>query len=317
DEKKNVLIETALLIPDADAAAEQISRLVKAAFQAKFGKKMIALEEKIKRFQKIHDLYEEELRNVRGHLKQTRKVLPSCRANRDLDDRDMVEVPFSHWQVRHQVEAIILLVTMLFAVLASLLTAHANLTGSGLQVFIDNPLLAWSMAALVPLSAIAVKTIHAYLHTGWAIKTFIFVLTASMLVSIGLWIILYADMYHGLSPALSVGGLLDDPSLWDQFRDTAFIVLSLTTEVLIGTCLGLRLSIIAGNYSPDYFYPNPEYQVLSNQKTTLEKKFEIHARELEDLKGDYAEYESSLALQIEILLIAHAGRRAHTPPSTL
>ncbi|PHQ70780.1 MAG: hypothetical protein COB93_04625 [Sneathiella sp.] len=312
-----VILATALRIPNAAKASKQLTNLTFAAFKAKFGRRMAELDQQISHLKSEHAETLNWLQQVRIRLPQTRERLPACRANHGLEEGQMVEVTFEGWQVRHKIEAIVLLLAMAVAIGASLLTAHANLTGSGIQVFKDNPLLPWSMAALAPLSGIAVKTIHEYLRTDWAIKTFTILLIAAMLTSIGLWIFLYSDIYHGLSSQITIGDLFDKPSLWDQIRDTAFVIVSLTTEILIGAALALRLSIIAGRYSPDYSHPNTEFLRLQKREKLLEKNSTEQATTLARLEGERAEYGGSLELQIQILTLAHDGRRAQADITTL
>lgn len=305
----DLLISTALRIQDADRAREELVAVVKEAFLAKFGAQLAKLDAQIEKAEAKLQKLGTNLKQAELDYSRTLPKLPSSRANQGRDAEDYIEEPVVDWQFRHKVEAVLVSIALFVSTLASLLTAEANLVGSGVQIFLDNPPLAWTMAALAPLSGFAIKTIYESLPGGWPSQTFKFALITAMVVSIVLWLLLYAQSYHGLSPDISFGGVFDAPSAWDQIRDTAFVAISLTTEVLIGAVLAVRLTVIAGCYSPDYSKDNPAFFRLEKKVEGLTKLQEELDEAHAEMIGQRAEYGHCLTLQIQTLTLAHDGRR--------
>ena len=306
-------VSTALLIPDDEVAKEHLVIAVQSAFYAVLS----PLSSKIDRTRKQSQSAEAELEEVKAERKATSKKTPSWRGNQGKDDAEMIEADFSEWQSRHKVEAILLMLVILIAAAASFITAYTNLIGSGVVVFLDNPLLPASMASLAPLCGFAIKSVNGFLRSGWQTRSYIFSLVSAMMVSVVLWIVLYADSYHGLSPNAFGGGFLDDASWWDGIRDTIFIIVSLSTEILIGAVFALRLTIIAGRYSPDYSHPNQDYVELENRETVLEKRLPKLVAELDALTDEQGKFEAELKGYINTALMMFESRRGQPTPPTL
>lgn len=317
DEIFETVIQTALRIVDPEAARERLNALVSSAFGAKFGSEMGRLDVQIAHQQTEHDATQADLKGARKRLLQTPEWLPASRANQGLDVKDHVETRFRHWQFRHQLGAITIFILLALALCASALSAHANLVGTGVQVFLDNPVLPWSMAALAPMSGLAIKTMLSHLRRDGAKAVFTFVLLTATGLSIIVWLVLFSTNYHGLSADTALGGLFDEPTFWDELRDTGFVAATLSTEILIGAVLALRLEKIAVNYAPNYWLQNHEFESLSRRIDLLIKRASAQAEELAQLKGTRLEYSESFNLQIEIALLAHDGRRAQFTQPTL
>ncbi|TLP43451.1 hypothetical protein FDK21_18035 [Cohaesibacter sp. CAU 1516] len=316
-EQLTLYVTTALQIRDDDTAKSYLMKNVEAAFYAAYMGSLTWLKSKITRKEEQYQFAKTELSDVKAKLRETSEKTPSWRGNRDKDDADMVEAEFCEWQSRHKVEVFILGAATSMAVVASFITAYTNLIGSGVVVFLDNPLLPASMAALAPLCGFAIKSIHGFLRNGWQTRVYIFSLVSAMLVSVCLWILLYANSYHGLSSSVTGGGILDETSWWDQVRDTVFIIVSLSTEILIGAVFALRLTIIAGRYSPDYFHTNQDYVDLKKRESALEKRLPKLEDELDEFLAEQGKLEAELAGYINTALLMFEGRRGQPSPSIL
>ncbi|SFO40806.1 hypothetical protein SAMN04488056_105251 [Cohaesibacter marisflavi] len=316
DELKTYVM-TALLLKDDEVARTHLIQSVQSAFNAAFGGVLASLKSQVARKEKQVQSAQAELEEVKAELRTTSKQTASWRGNQGRDEADMIEAEFCEWQSRHRVEATILLIVTMMAAVASFITAYTNLVGSGVVVFLDNPLLPASMAALAPLCGFAIKSVHGFLRSGWQTRSYIFSLVSAMLVSVCLWIVLYAGSYHGLSPNALSGGFLDDASWWDGVRDTIFIIVSLSTEILISAVFALRLTIIAGRYSPDYFRPNQDFIDLEKRESALEKHLLKLEDELDDLIAEHCRLEAELEGYINTALLMFEGRRGQPTPSIL
>ena len=313
----NLYVTTAIQIKDDELAKSYLVKSVTSAFNSAFKGRLTWLDYKIKAKETNEKKAEENLESVSDEKDKTDERIPSSRANRDKEDADRVQTYFPDWQHRHKVEYVLLIILIALAVLASFTTAYTNLVGTKIKVFMDYPMLAVSMAMLAPLSAFAIKSIYGFLSNGWPKKTYTFSLVTAMLVSEGLWILLYADSYHGLSPSVSGGGIFEDATLWEQVRDTTFIVVSLTTEILIGAVFAVRYAIIELIYSPDSSYTNERFVALEKREDALTKRLSKLGDELIELRAERAALDAELEGYIQTALLTFEGRRGQTPPAIL
>ncbi|MCA8883378.1 MAG: hypothetical protein KDA50_06480 [Rhodobacteraceae bacterium] len=312
-----VVISTALRITDAERARARLNDLVTSAFGAKYGAKMRQLETLLDHTRKEHAQTEAELGHLRKLQADTPEWVPASRENHARSADEHVETPVWRWQFRHQVSALTIFLLMIVALGASALTAHANLVGTGLPVFLENPLLPWSMAMLAPMSALAIKAMAAHIRREGAKSLFNLAVMIAAGLSIAAWGTLFAMNYHGLSASTALGGLFDEPSFWDEVRDTGFVAATLSTEILVGAVLALNLGKIAANYAPDYWFKNLQYEAREKQIARVAAKLIELGEHLARLEGESFEYAESLRLQIELAIFAHDGRRGASDQSIL
>ncbi len=311
-----VLVSTATRISDPQEARAKLTAATSSFFKAKFVRRMTEVDEEIKQKEVEANKVEGDLTAAKTRLEQTPAQIPAYHTIYDDENKERPsEVAYADWQTRHKVEFWILSFAILVLSFASLLTAHKNLTGSG--VFDDTPLVPWTIAALVPLAGWATKTVYSFIYQAWAERAFIILLVTAMLISVGGWIALYSDIYQGLNPDVTLDGLFEDESWWDQVKNTAFVALSLLTEILVGATLALRITILGQNYSRDYWRTNPEYEALIKRIEALSTRFDQLLEDLRLLKGERDEFAHSLELQINIITFAHDGRRALADTPTL
>ena len=228
-----------------------------------------------------------------------------------------METPICRWQFRHQIGALVLALMLILALGASAFTAHANIVGTGLPVFLENPLLPWSMAMLAPMSGLAIKTMISHIRHEGVRTAFTAAVMAATFVSCAAWLLTFSINYHGLSADVAIGGLFDEPTSLDNFLDTAFVAVTLSTEILVGTVIALTLGKIVSHYSPDYWIRNLEFEALAKRLAALAARAAKEGNALAKLKGERVEYDESLSLQVEIALLAHDGRRGQGNQQTL
>lgn len=247
----NVVIATALQIEDPEAARARLRTLATVAFFGFYGAAIGKLDAQISHLEEEYTEAKARLKDLRGQLAATLEWIPSARENQGRDVKDHVQVPLWKWQFRHLIGGFVLSVLLIGALAASMVTAHYNLKGTELPFF-DNDVLAWSMAGLAPLSAIATKTMASQMRREQSRVIFQALLMISAGLAIVAWIVLFAWNYHGLSTGLSLEGFLDELNPGDELRDTAFVAVSLFLEVTAGALIATKLDQISSNYAPNY-----------------------------------------------------------------
>lgn len=303
-----ILLATALKILDVDEGRKRLMELMTSSFKAKYGGAMRSLELLIQRLHAEQALAEGERLRVLDDLKHTPKWLSTSKINHGRGDDDHVESKWGDWQGRHKVESLLLGLLIPLAATASLLTAKANMEGTGLEIFQTGPLV-WTMAALAPLSGFAIKTMWSHLRREWARKAFTFGLNTLTVNFIFAWVLLYAASYKGMDVDAAMSGLFDDQTWWDQTLPVAFTVMTLLTEISVTSVLAHRLDKLAAYYSPFYWLENPDFLDLTARLKMLETRLTALDAELRDAEGELAGYQASLDAQIKLAVLAYDGRR--------
>lgn len=305
-----VLMATATKIASIDEGRTRLIDLITAAFMAKFGPLMRALQDAIARLAKQLELLEQERAALVQLLSETPQWVPASKANHGRNADDHVETAMRDWQRLHVWEAGLILLLIPFAAGASILTAQKNLMGTGLPVFIEAPHLAWSMAALAPLSGFAIKTMGSHINSNRLRGLFTLVLNALTVVFVLIWIGLYAVQFSGLTPGPVTDGALDDQTLFEAGLAKGFTMATLITEVLVMTVLAHRLSAIADFYSPNYWLENPEFVTLTKRLERLDAQIAATVEAFEAKQADLAGYQGSLDTQIHLAVLTYDARRA-------
>lgn len=307
-ELKPILLTSALKIQDMDKGRQYLVDLVKTACKSQFGAAMRQLELTIETLKARIAETELERAHVRELLEATPQWVPSSKTNHGRSADEHVETGWRDWQARHKVESALILILLPFAVIASLLTAQANLEGTGLPIFQDG-FLVWAMASLAPLSGFAVKTMWSHLHREDFRTVFTLLLNFFAVLSILAWLGLYAANFHGLSSGSVTAGLFDDPTWWDNAKKTGFTIATLLTEILITSVLAHRLDKIAAFYAPNYWLENLECRSLREWLDRVNAEHKRLTAQLIDAEGELAAYSASLEAQIQIALLAYDARR--------
>jgi len=305
-----ILVATAVKIADANEGREELSKLMNSAFMAKFARPMKHLERKLSDLEVEYAYTLKSLQEAREILTVTPENLPASKVNHGRDENEHEETEFAFWQMRHKFEAILILGFLPIALGSSAYTAWANLVGTGLPVFIENPVLPISMALLAPMASFSFKTIWHNLQTDWARRIFTRSLNWTAVILILVWSVLFADQFHGLGSGPVAGGLFDQPSFWDKIKETGFTAVTLLTEMCIGTVLAHRLDKIASRYSPDYSVQNPDWVSLQHRIMELQRVAEFQREAIQNLVGEQASYPHSLDLQVSMALLSYNARRS-------
>jgi len=135
-----ILLATALKILDVAEGRNRLVELIASAFKAKFGAAMRRLELQIEAARTETDIVAAAIHSIRDDLAATPQWLPASKINHGRSADEHVETPVSDWQLRHRFEALLMVLLLPLAATASLLTAKANLEGTGLEIFLSGPL---------------------------------------------------------------------------------------------------------------------------------------------------------------------------------
>lgn len=301
-------INSALNIVDDEKARGYVDGVVTASFMSRFGGSMVEIEAQIELVGRELEGFVKRLLHLRQQDAHTPQWIQAAGVNDNREDGEQVELAFADWQLRHRIEAPILVVTMLLTFFGSYFTAHSNLVGTGLVVFLETPV-AWFMAGMAPLAGLALKLFGSNFRTDRGHHRFMIALFTFAVMLAMAWAGLFATLYHGLSADGLGGGLFDEPTLWDRVKDTIFIFVTLATEITLSAALASRLDRIARIYSPDFWHRNPESVTIQQDiADTLDRVTKLTDR-IATLRGDLALYRHSLDLQVEMAQLALASRR--------
>ncbi|MEM1363699.1 MAG: hypothetical protein AAGF94_18685 [Pseudomonadota bacterium] len=305
------VLNAAVKMPNADAGEELVLELVSQEFRSGPG---AAIPELVR-----------SIADVKGQLQSVEQRLNSAELELDVcppevpsalgPDGTPCEVPFTKWRMKDQLGTVFLGGFLCTALSASLLSAHANLVGTGLEIF-DGTLLPWCMAGLAPMSSLAIKTLASHQQSPMAKKVFTFFLLGFTVLSILVWIVWFPWKYNGLA-GIDLGGLFDEPTWIDGFRDTGFIAVTLLTEVLVGSVLALRLAHIADLYSDNSTKPNPDHAMRSASVKSLTEDRDRLRDELLPLTKELEELEGQLGARRTAANLAYQSRRADAASPTL
>jgi hypothetical protein len=300
-----VLMATAIKIANVEEGRTRLIDLITAAFMAKFGPAMRALQDAITRLAKQMEHLDQQRAAPAQLLLETPQWIPASKANHGRNQDEHVETKMRDWQRRHFWEAGLILFLIPFAAGASILTAQKNLMATGLPVFLDSPHLAWSMAALAPLSGFAVKTMIANIRNNRLRGLVTVLLYALTVVFVLLWVFLFAVHFSGLTPAPVTDGLFEEQTALNAGLATAFTMTTLVTEVLVMTVLASRLSAIA-----DFYSPNPANVQAARDSFNGRGLTESQFREAWNIAGIvHSEIKTSGSFRDKLTDYAHAFAR--------
>lgn len=296
------LIKASASLPD-EAEGLQIARNVgEQTFMIDHGSKLEPLHSELEWIEKQRSSLRSMFDAIADQLADTPEFVPAaydCTSNPNRRNA----VPFSRWQMRHQINAFFSLIALLAVLLTSWFSVQAVLLDAGLPIFINQPMLAWAMATIAPGASVAIKSMISIFESVSAKKRFRIVIYALTAISLTGWVMLLASETDGL------GGEVDLFAEPDHLTTWAFTVLQLSTEVLAGAALFLNLEAIAAIYAPDSFVKNPAFTRLSDRRDQIIREIETLNAGEADLKGRLAELTSQRDLQISAAELAYRQAR--------
>lgn len=173
-------------------------------------------------------------------------------------------------------------------------TAYSNLLESQIGVFEQHPLLAASIAALVPIGGMCIKTIR--FRTDAGRRRYTQLITASAMTSLAAWIGYFAQNFTGMSADIS------PESISENVTGPIFTVLQCATELLCGGTMVLKAQSIYDHLFGYLSYINPKHDALVSEVAELETRLEARRAEYSDLIGENEVLESEYNLDAENLL---------------
>lgn len=308
DEVNNKLVDTAALMNDEDQAREHVMQMNEASFMSRHGGKFARVEVKHDQLQRELEQTEAELADARLQKSQTKEWKSCAAVNQTEHEEPKKETPYNGWSLPHRVEVPILIIMMLVALTASYFTAYANLRGSGAPIFIETPI-AWLMAAMAPLAGLTLKLLGNVFTSDLGHRRYTLVLFFTAIFLAVVWAALFALLYHGLSADGLGGDIFAEPTLWDEVKDTAFVFVTILTEIFIGAALASRLDRIARVYAPDHRDRTPDYVNIKQTIAKLEKRERRLNNKLGKLEKKRTPLRSGMQLQSGAAMVAFNSRR--------
>ena len=184
--------------------------------------------------------------------------------------------PWREWKPIHKIMLILTLTALCIAMLMGAGNVYSNLMASGSPVFIENPLLAAMLSTILPIASMAIKFISHFFHYQSTRRQYALAIFKLTLVSTGVWSVLFAINYPGVSAGFD----------WDSLGESnvsgsLLVWTQLVVELLAGSSLFFAAEKI---YSP-YF---PEVRGESDEAIQIEKlldvQYELHDQIIETLK---------------------------------
>ncbi len=244
-----------------------------------------------------HDYYKEKLKKdaLKGQYDRSTETLTRLQTERDQSDSFVEQddpksrKPFWEWDPIDMVSITLTNIFMSLSMFMGAANVYAILMATGEDVFLDNPVLAACIAAIMPSASFALKCYASLIEIDRTRKRLINYLLASLAVVITLWIGLFAYTFEGVSSfsfdPVETGG-------WTTG-------LQLLGEFLISTSLGVYATKIAARYQTPHIATSVRHQARSQavmdflpEHEALEARYAEACARVERLEADRAKHVS-------------------------
>lgn len=306
-EVDKTVIHTAASLADEESGRAMVKKAVRAAATSKYGYTPKRLMKEIERLeQRITEIRADYEAN-KALLVAAPEMVAAAFGNGD-DGTPLREIKPRDWSLQDQLEGSLVFVGGMAALVAALVTTRGNFVGSGLEVFLRDPSLPWLLAIVAPMASLAIKSMGSLFTTSRAKQRHARIVFGATLISFLGWIGLYAAQFEGLSP---VTNIFAEPN---PFVGKAFSALQLSTEVLAGSSLFLRLSQIMAGYQPQSERENPEWRRLKEEDARLLAELDQHDEDLAHKSAALTEIEAATEVAEFVAVLAFAHTRARLWP---
>ncbi|MCK4944677.1 MAG: hypothetical protein KAS59_00230, partial [Alphaproteobacteria bacterium] len=145
----------------------------------------------------------------------------------------------------------------LIVVLMGATNVYSIIMASGTPVFLDEPRLAMMLSGLLPIGSIAFKFFSSTLSNDKVKKHYTIALYGASATSLLIWVILFGITFGSVASGFDWDNLGTDSNM---NIDTAFTVIQLLAEMLVGATLFQVAGDIWATYAPTTMVPNPAYE---------------------------------------------------------
>lgn len=233
---------------------------------------------------------EQQASCIREHIAQLQReqnATPDWRVENDLTQP---AVPIWKWRLPHIGGLVVSMAGLGAAFWAGWTTALTNLEGSGLPVFIENPVAAYAIATIAPMTSLAVKSFSSLFSTQRGKRYFRLAMIGSTVPVALFWMAGAASKYNGLDTGF------DFEEQTSIFSD-GFVFSQLLLEVLAGAVFALNTERIFDVYTPKR--ESPEERKEWREKRIEERKVQLGVLtdNIAAKRGRLRELEEGAALQ--------------------
>lgn len=306
-EVDKAVIHAAASLADEEAGQAMVKQAVRAAATSKYGYTPKRLTKEIERLEQRIAETRTDYKENKALLARTPQMVPAAFGNGD-DGRPLREIKPRDWSLQDQLEGTLVFTGGMAALVAALVTTRGNFVGSGLEVFLRDPSLPWLLAIVAPMASLAIKSMVSLFTTAWAKQRHARIVYGATLVSFVGWIGLYAVQFEGLSPEIDIYA---EPN---PIVGKAFSALQLSTEVLAGSSLFLRLSQIMARYQPQSEREMPEWLRAKEREAELLTELDQREEDLAHKSAVLAEIEAATEVAESVASLAFAHTRARLWP---
>lgn len=289
--------------PDPEKAAEMVGEQTGLVFDTQhvaisehLKLDMVDINARYKRSEKLSLSFDEKERHTKPTIKksdigETRKIEKTSWADWLGKDKFLIIFTGS------------LLITSMFMGAANV---FANLISSGVAVFIEKPMLAYLISALVPIASSAIKFATNFMQYDTSRRRYIQSLFFLTIIVILTWVVVFAFTYAGVSGDI-------DWSQYDEENPTGSILVltQLLAEVLVSSVLFLAVEDIYLRYAPpELIIDNPEYLDVKNARIAHQKVHNILRQERGEKHGQIIALEAARQVYINEQIADYVALRA-------
>ena len=168
------------------------------------------------------------------------------------------DVSFSEWSVFDRITLLVALCSSGVLLALGATNVATVILASGIPVFLDQPILAWLLAGLVPAAAIALKSGSNLLQLDKSRRNFSVAIFALACITAVIWVVLFSVSFEGATPDINLDALFEES---DSGHDLTALrnTVQILAEVLIGAALFLVVDKIIASYRVGYRQANEAY----------------------------------------------------------
>ncbi len=269
-------IKNMLLHPDVKEAKSIIREHAGREFNKdRDGDKLESLRLAQVRIKKDIDDIDTELKELQIARSKTSREIPSNNIGK--------KIRLLNWDKADLLSSGLLLTALITVMIMGWSNTYANMMASGEPVFLEQPLLAMCIAALVPCASMVFKFISQFFSYGKSKKHYAQSIYGVTLLVILAWTVLFALKFQGAASGLDPDAILEG----DGGKGAILTWLQLVCEILVAGALFLALEDISLKYDPqskdknsDYIDLDKSIRILKAEQAELAKTHSENHKEI-------------------------------------
>jgi len=222
-------------------------------------------------------------------LKKERDQTDKFNAMDDPDNR----LPVWQWALKDGLAYIITLIFMVTVMAMGGANVFAILMSSGNEVFLENPTLAITIAALMPAASHVLKSFTSLIKLDQIRERYTMVIFALATITTFVWIILFATTYEGISSGIDLDKMLEPDS--SGAANTWMTACQLLGEFFISAALGIHAANIGAKYGSPRIADSIERAARDLAVLSFEPEYKKTADRYAELSGQNATFEAQQA----------------------